>query len=119
MTWMLYFIKVLERLACMNYTPKAALLGEAAMIPLEQRRKILASKFLSKIVIIENHPLIFLIRKLRLQLFYRPHLVRNEQIPYIAFALGYFLSYFKLYKSTNLPCYENDYDSLINPIKII
>lgn len=107
-------------LGCMNSTPRAALLGEAAMIPLEQRRKILASKFLSKIVIIENHPLIFLIRKLRLQLLYRPHLVRNEQIPYIVFALGDFLPHFnKLYKSTNLPCYENDYDSLINPIKII
>lgn len=105
-------------LGCMRSTPRVALLAEASMMDLEQRRKNLTVSYLKKIVSIQNHPIVGLILESRRFLLSKWGHVNVHKVTYHIEMMGHFLPYInKIYKSLNLPCYEVNFDILIDPVK--
>ena len=107
-------------LGCMRTTPRAALLAEASLLDLEQRRKNVTINFLKKIVSIQNHPIITIILESRRFLLNRVGAINENKVTYLIAMSQYFLPYLNnIYKTTNLPCYEINFEILISPIKTI
>lgn len=105
-------------LGCMKSTPRLALLGESSMIDLECRRKILVGKFLSKLLTLQNNPLINLIYNIRKTV--NPIYINSNNVPYVVSALHDFLPYIdNLYVSQNFPCYEVSFNILNDSIKLV
>ena len=110
---MLFFKGLRVSLGCMNSSPRLALLAEATELDLEHRRKLLATKFLSKVITIQQHPLVISLGKLRKSLITKPDYYRGHNIPHLVEALDLFSPFFKnIYKSSNFPCHDLDYKIL-------
>lgn len=107
-------------LGCMKSTPINALLGEAADMNLEHRRKWLAVKFMSKIVCIQNHPLIPTLMSIRNSYNENVGFWKNKDCPYLIQGLNYLLPYInKIYKSELFPTFDIEFGHQIRNIKII
>lgn len=104
-------------LGCMKSTPTNALLAESCEISLGYRRKILATKFLSKFIGIEQHPIIQIIMKVQKLCLKNP---TNQRNPILIQAFESFIPYLnKIYQNEIFPCYEISLETQINKINIL
>lgn len=104
----------------MKSTPTNIILAEAAEMSLEYRRKWLAAKFLAKPITILNHPLILVLKQLRMCYMKNAGFWSSEKTPYLILALELYIPHYnKMYRKTRYPCYEIEYETQILPIKNI
>lgn len=105
---------------CMKSTPTTALLAETAEINLDHRRKMLATKFILKMIGYEEHPLMTIVSNLKQFMENQQGYWRGKDPPYLVEALMLVQEDIEKINKTKIhPCYTVDYHTQIKPIQII
>lgn len=105
---------------CMKTTPTNVLLAETSETTLENRRRWLAVKFLTKIIGFIDHPLLRILNSLKIYCQSKEGYWHNKNVPYLIEALSSISTYLPyIYRSNIMPCYQFNQEDQISPIQTI